>query len=42
MLRDESVMDVRPGGFQRWTEVVGGDPEMRTHINIDLTEGRAR
>lgn len=35
---DEIVMDVRTGGFQRWTEVVGGDPTIRTHISIDLTD----
>lgn len=35
---DEIVMDVRTGGFQRWTEVGAGDPTMRTRVSIDLTD----
>ena len=29
---------MRPGGFQRWTEVSATDPGVRVHIRIDLTE----
>jgi uncharacterized protein YndB with AHSA1/START domain len=35
--RDEIEFDVRPGGFQRWTEVNAAEPELRVHIHIDLT-----
>jgi uncharacterized protein YndB with AHSA1/START domain len=35
---DEIEFDVRPGGFQRWTEVSATDPGVRVHIRIDLTE----
>ena len=36
--RDEIEFDVRPGGFQRWTEVSAAQPELRVHIHIDLTD----
>jgi uncharacterized protein YndB with AHSA1/START domain len=36
--RDEIEFDVRPGGFQRWTEVFPADPGRRTHIHVDLTD----
>jgi hypothetical protein len=36
--RDEIEFDVRPGGFQRWTEVNAAEPELRVHIHVDLTE----
>ena len=36
--RDEIEFDVRPGGYQRWTEVFPADPGIRVHIHLDLTE----
>lgn len=36
--RDEMDFDVRPGGYQRWTEVSAADPGIRVHIRLDLTE----
>lgn len=30
--------DVRPGGFQRWTEVSVAQPDLHVHIHIDLTD----
>jgi len=36
--RDEIEFDVRPGGYQRWTEVFAAEPELRVHIYIDLTD----
>jgi uncharacterized protein YndB with AHSA1/START domain len=36
--RDEIAFDVRPGGFQRWTEVAAADPDIRVHVSIDLTD----
>ena len=36
--RDEIEFDVRPGGFQRWTEVSAAQPDLRVHIHIDLTD----
>jgi uncharacterized protein YndB with AHSA1/START domain len=38
LLPGETVLDVRPGGFQRWTEVSVIDPELRVNVYIDLTE----
>src|SRR5262249_35546753 len=38
LLRDEIEFDVRPGGFQRWTEVSAAQPDLRVHIHIDLTD----
>lgn len=35
---DEIEFDVRPGGFQRWTEVFPAEPGAWTHGRIDLTE----
>ena len=29
---------MRPGGYQRWTEVFAAQPGVRVHINIDLTD----
>jgi uncharacterized protein YndB with AHSA1/START domain len=36
--RDEIEFDVRPGGYQRWTEVSAADPRVRVHIQLDLTD----
>lgn len=36
--RDEIEFDVRPGGYQRWTEVFPADPGVLVHIHIDLTD----
>ena len=36
--RDEIEFDVRPGGYQRWTEVNAAEPELRVHIHVDLTD----
>ena len=36
--RDEIEFDVRPGGFQRWTEVNAAEPELRVHSHVDLTD----
>ncbi|WP_194910789.1 SRPBCC family protein [Catenulispora rubra] len=36
--RDEIEFDVRPGGFQRWTEVNAAEPELRVHVHVDLTD----
>jgi uncharacterized protein YndB with AHSA1/START domain len=36
--RDEIEFDVRPGGYQRWTEVFAAEPDVRVHIYIDLTD----
>jgi uncharacterized protein YndB with AHSA1/START domain len=36
--RDEMEFDVRPGGYQRWTEVFPAQPGVRVHIHIDLTD----
>jgi len=36
--RDEIEFDVRPGGYQRWTEVFAAEPGVRVHIRIDLTD----
>lgn len=38
LVRDEIDLDVRPGGFQRWTEVSVNDPDLRVHVYIDLTD----
>lgn len=42
LLRDETEFDVRPGGFQRWTEVSAAQPDLRVHIHIDLNRRRRR
>jgi uncharacterized protein YndB with AHSA1/START domain len=36
--REEIEFDLRPGGFQRWTEVFVDDPDLRVQIYIDLTD----
>jgi|ERR1700722_7196709 len=36
--RDEIEFDVRPGGYQKWSEVFPDEPEVWTHGRIDLTE----
>jgi uncharacterized protein YndB with AHSA1/START domain len=36
--RDEIDFDVRPGGYQRWTEVRAAEPGFRVHIHIELTD----
>jgi uncharacterized protein YndB with AHSA1/START domain len=36
--RDEMDFDVRPGGYQRWTEVFPAEPHVRVHIYVDLTD----
>ncbi len=36
--RDEIEFDVRPGGFQRWTEVNAAAPDLRVRIHVDLTD----
>lgn len=36
--RDEIEFDVRPGGYQRWTEISAADPDFRVHIYIALTD----
>jgi len=35
--RDEIEFDVRPGGYQRWTEVFPAQPGLRVRIHVDLT-----
>jgi uncharacterized protein YndB with AHSA1/START domain len=36
--RDEIEFDVRPGGYQRWTEISAAEPGLRVRIHIDLTD----
>jgi uncharacterized protein YndB with AHSA1/START domain len=36
--RDEVEFDVRPGGYQKWSEFFPDEPEIWTHGRIDLTE----
>jgi uncharacterized protein YndB with AHSA1/START domain len=36
--REEIDFDVRPGGYQRWTEVFPDDPSVLVHGRVDLTE----
>jgi uncharacterized protein YndB with AHSA1/START domain len=36
--RDQIEFDVRPGGYQRWTEVFPDQPDLRVHIYVDLTD----
>jgi uncharacterized protein YndB with AHSA1/START domain len=36
--RDEMEFDVRPGGFQRWTEVNAAAPDLRVHVHVDLID----
>ncbi len=41
LLREEIDLDVRPGGYQRWTEVSDNNPDVRVQIFIELTDVRA-
>ena len=36
--RDEIEFDMRPGGYQQWTEVFPDDPGIRVRIRIDLVD----
>jgi uncharacterized protein YndB with AHSA1/START domain len=36
--REEIDFDVRPGGYQRWTELRAAEPGVRVQIHIDLTD----
>jgi uncharacterized protein YndB with AHSA1/START domain len=36
--REEIDFDVRPGGYQRWTEVRAAEPGFRIHIHVELTD----
>ena len=36
--RDQVEFDVRPGGYQRWTEVFPAQPGVRVDIRLDLTD----
>ncbi len=36
--REEIDFDVRPGGYQRWTEVSADEPDLRIHVYVDLTD----
>lgn len=36
--RDKMLFDVRPGGFQRWTEVVHTDLDAEIQVWVDLTD----
>lgn len=36
--RDDMEFDVRPGGYQRWTEVSATDPSVRVRIDLELTD----
>ena len=36
--RDEIEFDVRPGGYQQWSEVFPAEPGIWTHGRIDLTD----
>ncbi|MBM0232686.1 SRPBCC domain-containing protein [Micromonospora sp. STR1_7] len=36
--RDEVEFDIRPGGYQRWTEINAAEPELRVHVHVDLTD----
>jgi uncharacterized protein YndB with AHSA1/START domain len=36
--RAEIEFDVRPGGFQRWTEVAADQPDLHVNVYIDLTD----
>ena len=38
LVRSEIESDVRPGGFQRWTEVAVDEPDLRVRVSIDLTD----
>jgi uncharacterized protein YndB with AHSA1/START domain len=36
--RDAVEFDVRPGGYQQWSEVFPAEPDIWTHGRIDLTD----
>lgn len=36
--REEIDVDVRTGGYQRWTQVSASNPDVRVHIHFDLTD----
>lgn len=36
--RDQIEFDVRPGGYQRWTEISASEPDLRVRIYVDLTD----
>jgi uncharacterized protein YndB with AHSA1/START domain len=36
--RDKIEFDVRPGGYQQWSEVFPDEPGIRTYGRIDLTD----
>ncbi len=36
--RDEIEFDVRPGGSLRWSELFPEQPEIRTHVRVQLTK----
>ncbi|MCX5116445.1 SRPBCC domain-containing protein [Micromonospora sp. NBC_00362] len=36
--REEMDFDVRPGGYQRWTEVFPTQPGLRVAVHVDLTD----
>ena len=36
--RDEIEFDIRPGGYQRWTEVAAAEPDVRINVCVDLTD----
>jgi len=38
LARDEIEFDVRPGGYQQWSEVFPAEPGIWTHGRIDLTD----
>jgi uncharacterized protein YndB with AHSA1/START domain len=38
VLREEAEFDVRPGGFQRWTEVAAAQPDVRVRVHLDLAD----
>ncbi len=38
VLREQIDLDVRPGGFERWTEVSVSDPHLRVDVYVDLTD----
>lgn len=36
--RDEMDFDIRPGGYQRFVQVLPDDPSIRAEVHIDLTD----
>ena len=37
LLREEMDFDVRPGGYQRWTEIRPAQPDLRVRVEFSLT-----